>query len=117
MSKSKAKGTAWESAVVDCLQTLGVPHAERRALNGAADKGDIAGLPGVVIECKNAARVELGSWVDEAVAERDNARAAVGVVWHKRRGHTAAALGFVTMPGWQFVQLLREAGYIAEAKP
>ena len=48
MNTSRRKGTAWESALVDYLIGKGWPHAERRALNGCNDKGDIAGLPGVV---------------------------------------------------------------------
>jgi hypothetical protein len=47
VSKSRAKGTSWESAIVTYLIEQGWPHAERRALAGALDKGDITGLPGV----------------------------------------------------------------------
>lgn len=49
MSASKRKGTSWESAIVQFLKENGVAHAERRALAGNADRGDIAGIPGVVI--------------------------------------------------------------------
>ena len=59
---SKAKGTAWETAVVDYLRANGHPHAERRALSGNTDRGDIAGVPGVVIECKNAKTMALAAW-------------------------------------------------------
>ena len=38
---SKAKGTAWETAYARCLIDLGFPYAERRALAGAFDMGDI----------------------------------------------------------------------------
>lgn len=112
MSASKRKGTAWESTIVDYLRGSGVPHAERRALNGAKDRGDIAGLPGVVIEAKSAAQVTLASWLDEAHAERANDGASVGVVWFKRRGRASAGQGYVLMDGATLVQLLREAGYI-----
>lgn len=108
MSSSKRKGTAAESAVVQYLQAMGFAHAERRSLNGAKDRGDIAGLPGVVIEVKNCARQELAGWVAEAEVERDNDNASLGVVWHKRRGKGQAADWFVTMSGEQFVFLLRE---------
>ncbi len=112
MSASKRKGTAWESAIVDYLRANGVPHAERRALGGAKDRGDIAGMPGVVVEAKSAARVELGAWLTEAEAERVNDGAALAVVWHKRRGKTSAGDGYVTMSGEALVDLLRAAGYI-----
>lgn len=114
MSKSKRKGTAWESAVVDYLRTHGAPHAERRALNGTKDRGDIAGVPGVVIEAKSAARVELAAWLDEAEQERDNDKANIGVVWFKRRGRTNPGAAFVLMSGDTLVQLLTDAGYIKE---
>ena len=108
MSRSKAKGTAAETAVVRYLRSVGFVQAERRALNGIADRGDIAGIPGVVIEVKNHARQELPAWVAEAETERDNDNADLGVVWHKRRGKGSPADWFVTMSGAQFAALLRE---------
>lgn len=113
MSAARAKGTRWESAIVDYLRTNGVPHAERRALSGTQDRGDIAGLPGVVIEAKNARTADLAGWVDEAEVERNNARAELAVVWHHRRGKASPADGYVTMSGATLVHLLRAAGYIA----
>ena len=108
MSAAKKKGTAAESAVVTYLRAAGFVQAERRTLNGTKDRGDIAGLPGVVIEVKNCARQELASWVAEAELERDNDGASLGVVWHKRRGRGSASDWFVTMSGAQFADLLRE---------
>lgn len=108
MSASKRKGTAAETAIVNYLRTVGFTQTERRALNGNIDRGDIAGIPGVVIEAKNCARQELAAWVAEAELERDNDRASLGVVWHKRRGKGDPADWFVTMSGTQFTALLRE---------
>lgn len=108
MSRSKAKGTAAETAVVRFLREAGFVQAERRTLNGILDRGDIAGLPGVVIEVKNCARQELPAWIGEAERERNNDRATLGVVWHKRRGTTDPGRWFVTMSGDQFAALLRE---------
>jgi hypothetical protein len=108
VSRSKAKGTAAETAVVRFLQAAGFAQAERRTLNGTQDRGDIAGIPGVVIEVKNCARQELPAWVAEAELARDNDRATLGVVWHKRRGKSSPGDWFVTMSGAQFAALLRE---------
>ena len=108
MSAAKKKGTAAETAIVNYLRAMGFVQAERRSLNGSYDRGDIAGLPSVVIEVKNCARQELGAWVAEAEAERDNDGASLGVVWHKRRGKGDPADWFVTMSGAQFANLLRE---------
>jgi len=115
MTASKRKGTAFESAVVDYLRANGAPHAERRALAGAKDRGDIAGLPGVVIEAKAAAKLEFGPWLNEAETERANDRADIGVVWAKRRGKGSPADAFVVMTGATLVHLLAAAGYIADS--
>jgi hypothetical protein len=111
VSASKRKGTAWESAVVGYLRDRGWPNAERRSLAGKNDRGDIAGVIGIVIEAKSAARVELAAWLDEAATEAVNDRAQHGVVWFKRRGKTSPGDGFVLMDGQTFTALLGEAGY------
>jgi len=108
VSRSKAKGTAAETAVVRFLRAAGFVQVERRTLNGTHDRGDIAGIPGVVIEVKNCARQELPGWVAEAERERHNDGASLGVVWHKKRGTTDPGRWFVTMSGDQFAELLRE---------
>lgn len=107
MSASKRKGTQAESAVVGYLRDAGFPHAERRALNGTNDRGDIAGLPGVVIEVKNTARVELAAHLDEALTERDNDGAEIAALWHKRRGKGNPKDWFVTLDGATFALLIR----------
>ncbi|MFE7659660.1 hypothetical protein [Streptomyces celluloflavus] len=108
MSAAKRKGTAWESAIVRALREHGHPHAERRALGGAADRGDVAGLPGVVIEAKASTHLELASWIAELDAEMANDGADLGAVWHKRRGKSSPLDGYVTMPGHVFLRLLAE---------
>jgi hypothetical protein len=114
MSTSKRRGTAWETTICRLLAAEGFPHVERRALTGNQDRGDIAGIPGVVIEAKNCARTELAGWVDEAAIEQANDGADYSAVWHHRRGKASAADGFVTMSGATFVRLLRQAGYGTE---
>jgi hypothetical protein len=108
-SPNKAKGSAWERAIVTYLRTTGWPYAERRLAGSAHDRGDIAGVPGIVIEAKNTARLTLAEWLDEAELERVNDNAWLGVVWHKRRGKADAADGYVTMSGAQFARLLAQA--------
>jgi len=73
VNRSKQKGTNAETAQVNYLRQRGAPHAERRTQAGAHDKGDIAGLPGVVIESKACKTYDLGGWLAEAHKERDNA--------------------------------------------
>lgn len=111
MSASKTKGSRWEAAIVDYLRQYGWPHAERLIAGATHDRGDIAGVIGVVIEAKNQARHSLAEWVDEATVEAGNANADLGVVWAHRRGFASPAKGYVVMDGETFVGLLRAAGY------
>jgi hypothetical protein len=111
MNKNKAAGTKWESQIVAHLTVNGFPHVERRALSGANDRGDIAGIPGVVIEAKSARALDLSGWLDEAHTERANDRARIGVVWFKRRGRASAGDGYVLMDGHTFTELLKESGW------
>jgi hypothetical protein len=111
MSRSKQKGTSWETAVVRYLQRFS-QTVERRALHGGRDLGDVTGIPGVVIEAKNEKAITLAAYVDEAIAEGDNANADVAVAWIHRRGKSSPADGYVVMNGTQFVSLLIDAGYL-----
>lgn len=112
MTTSRRRGTRWETAIVDHLRTRGAPHAERRARNGARDRGDIAGIPGVVIEAKNEKAITLASYLDEANLEATNDGARIGAAWIKRRGRTCPGSGYVLMDGATFLKLLADAGYI-----
>ena len=89
MSRNKARGTRAESQVVAYLKAIW-PHAERRALTGAKDKGDVNpgnGLAGaVVIEVKDHQRLALAEWLDELRDEMRNAQADIGFLVVKRRG-------------------------------
>lgn len=95
-ARPKDIGTAAETAVVRALRQHGFPHAERRALAGAHDLGDITGTPGIVWEVKggNAAKTasdgQVQKWLDETETERINARATVGVLVMARAGIGAA---------------------------
>lgn len=108
---SKARGTRWESDIVTYLAAHGFPHVERRTLSGAKDRGDIAGIPGVVIEAKSQNRHSFAEWLDEARAETENANADLGIVWAKRRGKGSPGEGYAVMDGRTLVWLLRSAGY------
>jgi len=113
VSANKARGTAAETAVVRYLQAEGAIHAERRALRGKHDRGDVAGIPGVVIEVKDHARIDLAQFVDEAAREAwAGPVPEVGVAWIKRRGKGSPGDWYVAMTGAQFIGLLKDAGYI-----
>jgi hypothetical protein len=106
-SVSKRKGTQFESAVVGYLKEHGFPYAERRALRGTRDAGDVAGVVGWVLEVKNCRQLDLGPWLTEAHAEAANDGVSRFAVVHKRRQHGTAE-AFVTMPLRLFADLLAE---------
>lgn len=111
VNKSKSKGTAFESAIVKALNEAGYIHAERRALHGTTDLGDIAGIPGVVIEAKNTATITIAAFIKEAETEKTNAKADVGVAWVKLRGKASAMDGAILMSPQQFLDLLQRLDY------
>lgn len=85
MSKAKQKGTAAETAVVKYLQSRGY-KVERRALSGSNDRGDIAGIEGLVIEVKSAARLSIPQWLRELDVEKANDKAGRGILVIKPKG-------------------------------
>lgn len=111
MSKAKQKGTSFESLIVMFLKEQGWIHAERRALTGVADKGDITGTGPLVWECKNHKTLSFSEWLGEAEAERVNAQADFGIVVAKRRGRGKAEEQYAVLPLGEMVKLLKAAGY------
>jgi hypothetical protein len=99
MNRPKAIGTACETAVVRYLQANGFPQAERRALRGTADAGDIAGTPAVCWSVKGGAQAEQASdldiarWMAELATQCSHARADIGLLVTKRRGHGPGSAG------------------------
>lgn len=70
-NRSKAKGTRHERDILDFIRGRG-QKAERLALSGTLDEGDIAHAAGpwtFVLEAKNEKSMTLSSYVDEAVRE------------------------------------------------
>jgi len=90
-NKPKAIGTACETAVVRYLQANGFPHAERRALRGGLDAGDVTGCPGICIEikggeaAKSASDAQVEAWLIETETERINANAEIGLLAMQRK--------------------------------
>lgn len=105
---NKAKGREAENQVCDYLNANGYT-VERRRQEGVNDRGDVAGLPGVVIEVKNTKQLALSQFVTEATREAGNDSAngeVVGVAWIKKRGTTDPGQWYVAMNGDTFLQFL-----------
>lgn len=103
---SKRKGTGAEVAVRDHLRANGYPYAERLACEGSKDRGDISGVPGVVVEVKSTKAHDLAGWLAELDAEMTNANVDIGVVWAKKRGTTNPGDWYVITTGDVFLRLL-----------
>ncbi len=111
MTNSKDKGTAAETLVVRHLRSTYWPHAERRALSGKQDKGDITGTPGLAWEVKAAKTLAIPRWLRETQEERLNAQADYATLVLKRPGMGKMRAGFfwALMDRQLFHQLDRQA--------
>ena len=105
-SAAKRKGSAAERAVVEWLKANGYPYADRRLAGATLDKGDISGLPGVTIEIKNHAKLDLAGWTAELEVEMKNDGAWTGTVLHKRKGKGDVGEWYATMPAKVWLALL-----------
>lgn len=112
VSRNKAKGTSAETAVVNYLNDNGYPYAERRALAGVNDKGDIAGIPAVAIEVKAQKTYSIPAWMRELKIEKANAKADTGFLVVKPIGVGSKNTGewWAVMPLSDMIELLKKAG-------
>lgn len=89
---SKQKGTKGESAVVKAARAHEFPDAERLALAGAHDMGDVRLCRSVVVEVKSGKAAEQASvqliedWLHESETERVNANADFCLLVTKKAG-------------------------------
>lgn len=115
MSKTKAMGTSHETAIQRWLRSNGWPYAERRALKGAHDEGDLRLSERIpfVIEAKSAKsttdRASLGTFVKELKVEVENASADAGAVVFKKRGTTDVGEYYAILPVYMLNELLKKA--------
>lgn len=86
MARPKDIGTKAETATVRFAQEFGYPFADRRALKGNKDQGDVLFCPGFIGEVKGgeAARKasdnQIASWLVETTVERANAKADMAIL-------------------------------------
>ncbi|MFE2410863.1 hypothetical protein ACFXDE_21215 [Kitasatospora sp. NPDC059408] len=132
-NRSKAKGTAWESAVADYLNEqlgqyrelwkdddravrwkdpLDPDNVRRNVQEGAADIGDLGVRP-FAGECKAEKQFDLASYVRQAEAEAKNAGQPFGVAYVKRpRAKTEDGYAVTSIRTHAaIVKALREAGH------
>lgn len=107
-SAAKRKGSQAERDVVAWLKANGFKYADRRLAGATLDKGDISGVPGVTIEIKNHAKMDLSGWLAELEIEMKNDSAWTGTVLHKRRGKGNVGDWYATMPAQIWLELIKE---------
>lgn len=118
MSASKRKGTEWETNVRDWLREQGHRRAARIGdRDSGLDRGDIEGLPGIVIQCKNERSIDLPGYLDETDIQVDNAHKynfsrgeqretpLFPVVFIRRRGFPDPGFGYAVMEMRQWLRL------------
>lgn len=110
VNPQKNKGDAYERSIIDYLRQCGF-RVDRTRAGWSDDRGDIHGIEGVTLECKNHIRMALSGWIAELLTECENNQTTIGAVIHKKKGVTNPADQYATLPLGKFVQLLREAGY------
>jgi len=108
----KAKGSQWERDVAKYFNENGYPQVERRyGAGNTVDKGDLNGFAhAIIIECKNVGKITLASIMDETEAEKNNAKADIGLAVIKRR-NTSAGRAYAVVTLEDMVKLLQMAGY------
>lgn len=103
---SKAKGTAFETAVRLYLDERGVV-AFRTAMTGSKDEGDLL-IPAwdAIMECKATKAIDLAGTVDEATIEGFNCQNRFGIAVIKRR-MAPISKSYVVMPLDRFITFHR----------
>lgn len=107
----RQKGSTFERTTADYLAAaLDDDGIDRQVKTGNKDRGDIRGVKvhgqRVAVECKNLARLNVGTALAEAEVERGNLDALAGVVVAKRHGKGQPADQLVYMTLADFAALL-----------
>ena len=89
VNRPKIAGTRFETDVCNYLREHGFPLAERRALSGGLDKGDIVNAVHTY-ECKATKSIDLAAGLKETEIERTNAGTEFGFLIVKRRQKSTA---------------------------
>ena len=120
-NKHKAKGTSFETLIVNYLKEQDFCNARRIALAGENDAGDIHGvvqardIPSkeIAIQCKNQKSFKLSEWLNATVEQAARLTRGVPLLVVKRPGKGVAAIGesYAIMPLEDMLKLLKDAGY------
>ena len=118
-NKHKAKGTSFETAIREYLNSNGFEKAHRTALEGGQDKGDIHGIEQqgtsrkACIQCKNQKTFKLSEWLNDTVDQAARLDNALPILVVKRPGKGEKALGdsYAVMRLSDIIVILKDAGF------
>ena len=118
-NKHKAKGTSFETAIVNYLKENLFLNVRRTALAGENDAGDIHGINQrlspveVAIQCKNQKSFKLSEWLNATVEQAARLKEAYPLLVVKRPGKGASALGesYAIMRLEDMLKLLKDAEF------
>lgn len=105
MSRSRAKGTRWESELLVRLREVFGPDIHRAPLRGTHDAGDFVGLP-MVVEAKSTKAPRLVEWAKTCVKAARHHRDADAnvvpwvIVWHGDRVQSEGPVAVLTLDYW-----------------
>jgi Holliday junction resolvase len=102
-ASERRKGKKAELDVAGYMREHGWEAATTRGTSGAQEGDDIVTNAPVSIEVKNHVRLDLSSWVHQAL---QNAQGQPAIVWHKKRGESSPGNWYVTMTGQDFMRIL-----------
>ena len=105
-SPQKRKGHAAELAVVKWLRGRGM-KVDRVQAGTHADKGDVTGWPGVVIEVKDRKAHSWHGYFEQLRSQIKNADAYTGVIIAKRSGLTDVGEWMAVMPVTEWFRLMQ----------
>ena len=103
MSKSRQKGTAWETELVPRLRRLFGDMVQRAPLRGVHDAGDFVGVPWLH-EAKNTVKPLFQAWA--RVCEKKAGDRWV-IIWKGDRRQTSGVGTYVLMPLTHYERLLK----------
>jgi hypothetical protein len=109
VNRAKQKGTAAETLAQRFLAGWW-PGITRLAPAGAADCGDLDGVPELCVQVKAQKRMALADWVDQASIQAERAGKPYAVVIHRRWGKGDPGQWYATMPLQDFAESWFERG-------
>jgi hypothetical protein len=90
-SANKRKGDLFNRQIIKHLIAEGITDAHRYQDGYHLDRGDVAGIPGIVIQAKNVVQVKWSNWFLNVRLQQVHAASPIGILALKRQGRSDPA--------------------------